>query len=297
MKKYSLVIVGVLSGFACAQMVNVQRPEDHRTHEQYEADCAAGISLSSCGPIPLARDCDPGTHWSLIGKNYQHCVVDDMNCPVGSKLVHDAVGNASCEAIVCPDGTHLVNGECTIFGKLPIPPAELLSTPTYDKQPYSYQYNFGAGMSPQGGWLALNYSSVDGTWYMDVPYPEYPSRSTWFQKGPLKGTWTTTPRTSYSYTVTNVYGGPLPLIDGLPGPRIIPPDSHALMWKCYGGFVNKPGGVASYMPVIIKVWPTAAPNQSVSARFNCEASGSSMRPFTIDARGYPAGTRNEQNLP
>ena len=133
-----------ISPLMLAQVENVKRPGDMRTDEQYQADCAAGISLSSCGTMVNPRDCDPGKHWTKLGLGYFHCVVDDMDCGSGATLVHDFKGNASCEVIVCP-------------------------------------------------------------------------------------------------------------------PR--------------------------YQPVIIKVWPTASPNKAVSARFNCEASGAAMSPFTIDSRG------------
>jgi len=273
-----------ISPLMLAQVENVKRPGDMRTDEQYQADCAAGISLSSCGTMVNPRDCDPGKHWTKLGLGYFHCVVDDMDCGSGATLVHDFKGNASCEAIVCPPRYQLVDGVC-IKGRAPSPTPEPLSIPAYDKQPYNYKYNLYVAGIPQGGWIELNYSTIDGSWTMDAPGVDYPSRYTWYQKGPLSGKWTTTPSSSYTYLVTDLYGNNLSGPSTTSGPTLLDPNSVTLVWKCYGGFVNKPGGINYYQPVIIKVWPTASPNKAVSARFNCEASGAAMSPFTIDSRG------------
>lgn len=112
LKKYIMSATLILSGITMAQIQHVQRPEDSRTPEQYQADCKAGISLSSCSIQPVSKDCEIGKHWSLDDTGHAHCVLNDMNCPDGTRLEHDNLGNPSCQVIVCPPEFELRNNQC-----------------------------------------------------------------------------------------------------------------------------------------------------------------------------------------
>lgn len=56
----------------------------------------------SCAIAPVAQSCPTGSHWSLLGSGIAHCVLDDPTCPWGTSLVHDSMGNPSCEQNTCP---------------------------------------------------------------------------------------------------------------------------------------------------------------------------------------------------
>lgn len=279
---------------------NQQRPEDERTHDEYEADCAAAISSSSCGKPPISSNCRPDQHWSLAGLGYAHCVLKELNCARGSRLIVDQFDNPSCQLIVCESGRQLVENQCVI------PSTELpqhLQVPAYDKQPYNYwgkgnrdstNKNFSTAQ------IFLSYSTIDGHWKVSSTgiWSDYMTPSShWLQNGPLNGVWTTNLTVAYSYLVTDIYGNYLAGPNGLSGPQPLPANAITPIWYCTGGAVNMPGGLINYMPVLIKVWMNAKPDNVVTARFNCEASGKFMKPFIIDARGYPEGTKNEEQLP
>ena len=50
------------------------------------------INPGACQRAPAPSDCQPGSHWTLIGSGIAHCVQDDPPC-AGGTVNHDALGN------------------------------------------------------------------------------------------------------------------------------------------------------------------------------------------------------------
>ena len=302
MKPMIMTFGWLCSGLAVAAMDNQQRPEDERMPEQYYAECAAGISSSSCGRAPVAVDCLAGKHWTLIGLGYAHCVTNDMTCPMDTELIHDQFGNPGCQKFLCLEGSYANGSFCSQKLK-PYQELNGLRIPDYDKEPYSY---WGLGNRDStyshisSAQLILSYSTIDGRWMISTNgiWSDYMTpKSYWKQKGSIDGIWTRNLALSYSFIVTDVYGKNLTGPGGISGPQPLPANTQTPLWSCTGGAINMPGGVENYQPVLIKVWADKFPDTVVTARFNCQASGAFMQPFTIDSRGYPEGTKNEYQLP
>lgn len=89
-------LILLFSASVSAQVDFVQRANDTRTPQQFQADCAAGVALETCAPMITPHSCPPGEHWSLAGTGIAHCVADDPVCGPGTTLTHDALGNPSC---------------------------------------------------------------------------------------------------------------------------------------------------------------------------------------------------------
>ena len=188
-----------------AQLENAKRPEDPRTEEQYQADCAAGLSLSSCGPMVKPKDCAIGNHWTKQGLGYFHCVLDDSACPSGTELTHDDIGNASCKAIVCPDGFYLQSDICR--PNITTPDVVLIS-------PFYNDHNYVVAPTANGASfnlnIALNYNTGNGTWSVNHRFWPAPA-GRWFRPsqewetvGPVAGNWTSKPSNLYDYRITRV---------------------------------------------------------------------------------------------
>lgn len=65
-------------------------------------NCSVTPGDAECMPLPKPSGCPAGKHWTTQGSGIAHCVGDDMNCPAGQTLTHDALGNPSCVPITCP---------------------------------------------------------------------------------------------------------------------------------------------------------------------------------------------------
>ena len=65
-------------------------------------NCSVTPGDAECMPLPKPSGCPAGKHWTTQGSGIAHCVGDDINCPAGQTLTHDALGNPSCVPISCP---------------------------------------------------------------------------------------------------------------------------------------------------------------------------------------------------
>lgn len=196
-----------------AQLIHQQRPEDGRTAEQYQADCAAGRSLSACGTIPISRDCGSGRHWSLAGLNYAHCVQDDTDCALGTRLEHDVNGNPSCVGIVCPPQQSLMNGIC-VDKSLPSDLKPPLPSPGFDGKVYVGLADAGNGVAalniPDRGLFAklnLILNTGNGSWLVSATSTNNPGGCCTPTAAPNSGIWTTTPAATYQYRISSVVYG------------------------------------------------------------------------------------------
>jgi len=201
-----VVLSALLLPVRGATVTNQKRPEDARLSDQYQADCAAGVSLSSCGTIPVSKDCEAGRHWTLAGLNYAHCVLDDMSCALGTRLAHDALGNPSCIPIVCPPGQILVNDHCG--PEAPPPPVVQLPVPGFDGMAYggyTYPGNALAALNiPAGaGYAKMNMilNTGNGSWQFSATAPIHPNGCCQPVTAPSSGIWTMTPNASYQYRI------------------------------------------------------------------------------------------------
>ena len=70
-----------------------------------EARCR--LTPGACANLPTVSNCRSGQKWSLVGTGIAHCVDEDPNCPWGTALTHDTVGNPSCVARTCPSNQAL----------------------------------------------------------------------------------------------------------------------------------------------------------------------------------------------
>lgn len=105
---YSLLLVITLSvgGFTQAAISpsNIisggvhfaKQPGDTRSDAQFQADCSAGIGLSSCVAPSTPNGCPDGKVWSNVGSGIAHCVGVDPLCGSGADMIRDALGNPSC---------------------------------------------------------------------------------------------------------------------------------------------------------------------------------------------------------
>lgn len=59
------------------------------------------ITPDACASAPVAQNCTTGYHWTLLGSNVAHCVMDDPLCKTGTSLTHDILGNPVCEQNKC----------------------------------------------------------------------------------------------------------------------------------------------------------------------------------------------------
>jgi len=196
---------------------NQQRPEDARSAQQYQADCAAGIALSSCGAIPVSTDCTPDKHWVLTGSQIAHCVLNNMECPTGTTLEHDQLGNPSCQPIICPDGQSLVNGQCVA---VPLPPAPPLGNTL---PPLSFNgMSFGGYSYPGKSVAALNIptdnryaklnlilNTTDGSWQISATSQYSPYGCCAPIQTSNSGIWASKPVAAYQYRISSMVYGPL----------------------------------------------------------------------------------------
>lgn len=67
-----------------------------------ETNCTLTPSAKGCSSAPSLKGCESGWHWSLSGSAVAHCVPDDMICPWGQSLTHNALGYPSCVQNTCP---------------------------------------------------------------------------------------------------------------------------------------------------------------------------------------------------
>ena len=65
-------------------------------------NCSVTPTVVGCIQPPTAHGCSAGNHWTLDGSKIAHCVADDPNCPWGTTLKHDGLGNPTCVANTGP---------------------------------------------------------------------------------------------------------------------------------------------------------------------------------------------------
>jgi len=204
-----------LAQMQVAQLIHQKRPEDGRTADQYQADCAAGLSLSACGTIPISKDCEPGRHWSVDGSKVAHCVQNDMDCASGSRLEHDVNGNPSCVTIVCPPEQSWSNGSC-VGNNVPAPPQVALPAPGFDGMVYMGGAYPGDGVAalniPSQPWFAklnLILNTGTGSWQVAATGTANPGGCCTPVVAPNSGIWTATPAATYQYRISAVVYGPV----------------------------------------------------------------------------------------
>ena len=78
-----------------------------QTVDPNATNCSITPTVVGCIAPPTGQGCRPGTHWSLEGQGIAHCVNDDLNCPWGTSLIHDNLGNPSCVPNTCPSNQQL----------------------------------------------------------------------------------------------------------------------------------------------------------------------------------------------
>ena len=219
MSKYlTIVTLACAATFALAnaqlaQITHEQRPEDDRTRQQYQADCAAGVSLAACGTIPVSKDCEVGRHWSVEGSKIAHCVQNDLNCEPGLQLEHDVNGNPSCAAIVCLPQQSWINGACVQNDPTPVAPVEL-PLPGFNGMVYVGNAYPGAGVVAlnipnQSGFAKLNLilNTGTGSWLVEATGTTNPGGCCTATAASNTGIWTTTPSATYQYRISAlVYG-------------------------------------------------------------------------------------------
>ncbi|WP_298150716.1 hypothetical protein [Flavobacterium sp.] len=65
-------------------------------------NCSVTPGDAECMPLPKPSGCPAGKHWTTQGSGVAHCVGDDINCPFGTSLAHDFLGNPVCNPNTCP---------------------------------------------------------------------------------------------------------------------------------------------------------------------------------------------------
>ena len=236
MKKYVLQLVMLLSasiavqrgyarpGALMAQIMNPQRPEDTRSAQQYQADCAAGIALTSCAPVPVSTNCPADRHWSLKGTAIAHCVLNDISCPPGQAPERDAQDNPVCTPISCPAGMTISGNQCVFITPptpTPPPPPPPLHETTLPPLGfhglvfggYSYSGNSLSALNIPAGnaWAKMNLvlNTGDGRWTISSTYPINPNGCCQPITTPGSGIWTTNPSAAYQYRISAMVYGPL----------------------------------------------------------------------------------------
>lgn len=220
--------------FATAQELRFEpAPGDHRTREQFQADCKAGIALSTCYKPGIAPDCPPGKHWTKMGGNIPHCVLDDMDCALGKKLEHDKYGNPSCAPIVCKDKQLLVNNVCVDQFQPVINPVTLdFDGLSFGGYPYP-DYAVSGINIPNGRFVSKMHmilNTNDGTWAYGSTYPIHPEGCCRPITTPKSGRWTNAPAQPYQYRVVSMTYGPYSW--GLPHPigSVFNAEDHKHQW-------------------------------------------------------------------
>jgi len=214
MNKFLLIVaLSCAATLAVAQIIHQQRPEDGRSAQQYQADCAAGVSLSACGTIPISKDCEPGKHWSVAGLAVAHCVLNDMTCQSGAHLVHDVNGNPDCVPIICPPLQTLINEICT-SNDAPAPVPVALPEPGFHGRVYMGGAYPGDGVValniPNHPWFAkfnLILNTGNGSWLVASTGTTDPGGCCTPVAAPNSGIWTTTPAATYQYRISSVVYG------------------------------------------------------------------------------------------
>jgi hypothetical protein len=108
----------------------IQKAGDARSAIQFQADCAAGIAIDSCTPVPTPKGCPGGQHWTLLGSGVAHCVLDSISCGYGLSMTYDRMGNPTCSPTPAAPPSVCSNGatnypSCNMFPQ----PAEPEPTP------------------------------------------------------------------------------------------------------------------------------------------------------------------------
>ena len=213
MNKSLFMVCVLLPACGVAQVMHQQRPQDSRTAQQFQADCAAGLSLSACGTIPVSKDCAAGAHWALDGLNYAHCVPDALNCPPGTRPDHDLQGNSSCVTISCPVGQSLVQGSC-VQDSPPPAPVSALPAPDFDGLAFGAYSSAGASLAalniPVGtGYAKMNLilNTGNGSWTYSSSATIHPAGCCSPVSTPLSGIWTVMPSATYQYRISSVTYG------------------------------------------------------------------------------------------
>ena len=92
------------------------------TVDRNATNCAITPTAVGCMAPPTGQGCVVGRHWTTEGDGIAHCVNDDPNCPWGTSLVHDNLGNPSCVQNKCPSNQQLQSDgiSCECPSSLPI---------------------------------------------------------------------------------------------------------------------------------------------------------------------------------
>lgn len=211
---FLFLLGSMIAGAFPAHAGNQQRPEDTRTAQQYQADCDAGIALSSCGPIPISTDCPPDKHWMQTGAELAHCVLNDMNCPQGSMLQHDQSGIPSCQPIICPAGTVLNGAQCLPDARDPLQntkPALSFNGMAFGSYSYPGKKMVEAINVPPSSiytTISMIFNTTNGSWLISSSYPINPAGCCAPIWTPDTGSWASQPVGTYQYRITSMVYGP-----------------------------------------------------------------------------------------
>ena len=77
------------------------------TTDPNATNCSITPTAVGCIAPPTGMGCVTGRHWTTEGDGIAHCVNDDPNCPWGTSLTHDNMGNPSCVPNTCPSNQQL----------------------------------------------------------------------------------------------------------------------------------------------------------------------------------------------